>query len=143
VNGGGILVKPGALGSVNGSLDGVRLGRNTFGIRVEDRSTITARNSIAAGNTNNGFLAASAGTGSAILNLESCVASSNINGTNNVVGVHSSGSLALVRISNVMSVSNNVGLQSAGGGAIISFGNNRVGGNTAADGAPTLTPGQV
>lgn len=141
-NGGGILVKPGVSGSVNGSLDNVRLDRNTFGIRVEDRSTVTVRNSVVAGNTNNGFLAISTGA-SAVLNLESCVASGTLNVTSNGAGIQSNGSQALVRITNVTSVGNNIGLLSAGAGSIISLGNNRVLGNTASDGAPTLTVGQV
>ena len=121
--GGGILVKPGAAGSAQVSLDTVRLERGLYGIRVEDNSRVTIRNSAASGNTNNGFLAASFG-GPVELNIESSVAANN--GTNGVVV---QGANATIRISQVMVMDNNRGLFVSGAGAIVSYGNNRVAGN--------------
>lgn len=135
-NGGGILIKPGANGTVNALLDGVRLNQNkTSGLRVETRSTVTVRNSEASGNTEFGFAAAT-NTTAVVLNLESCLA------TGNNIGIRSAGDLATVSISNVMVVNNIAGgLTISGPADIVSFGNNRILGNTP-NGAPTLTPGQ-
>jgi hypothetical protein len=136
-SGGGILIKPTLTGLATAVLDNVRINNNRFGLRVEDRSKVTVRNSEASGNTGNGFLAISpgAGTGNVELNLESSVAANN--GT---AGVRSDGTATvIVRISNVMTVDNANGLQSVGGSQIISFGNNRSQGNTVNNGAPTTT----
>ncbi len=133
-SGGGILVKPGLAGSAAAFLDNVRMHNNRFGLRVEDRSKVTVRNSTAAGNSGNGFLAISTVAGAVELNLESSVAANN--GT---AGVRAENAQATVRISNVMSVDNSNGLQSVGGSQIISFGNNRSQGNTVNNGAPTTT----
>ena len=133
---GGILVRPTGVGSARVAVDGVRLERNTYGMRVEDNSQVTVRNSLAASNTNNGFLAVS--LGSALeLNLETCVATNN--GTNGIVV---QGAAATIRITNCTVTDNNRGLFVSISGQIISYGNNRIGGNTTSDGAPTTTISQ-
>jgi hypothetical protein len=133
--GGGVLLKPGAGGSAEATLDGVRMEGNLFAIRAEDRAAATVRNSVAAGNINVGFVAASV-AGTALMNLEGCLASGH--GAANAAGVRAVGAQATVRISNVTVVNNSVGLSPTTGGAIVSFSNNRVVGNTT-DGAPTAT----
>jgi len=128
-NGGvGIYVHPSA--PIAASIDGVRLEGNSHGLRVDDGSTVTVRNSIAAGNANNGF-SVFVGAGSAELNIESSVATGN-----GKAGVLASGVLATVRISNTMITGNVDGLK--GTGQIVSFGNNRIAGNGATI-APTST----
>lgn len=126
--GGGILIKPAAAVSAIAHLDGVTLERNTFGVRAEDRSVVTVRNSTAAGNLNSGFLAVS--TSQPVeLNVERSTAVSNRNGTSNSSGVRADGAQATVRISDVVVINNDVGLALAGG-TIASWGNNKVAGNT-------------
>lgn len=134
--GGGILVKPGASGSAQVFLDSVRLERGLYGIRAEDNSKVTIRNSSATNNLNNGFLAVSFGLNTE-MNIESSIAANN--GTNGVVV---QGTYATIRLSNVTVVNNNKGLFVSGSGSIVSFGNNRIAGNTTADGAPTATVAQ-
>lgn len=134
--GGGILFKPAATGSVVAVLDRVTINDNRYGVRVEDRSTVTVTNSVSSGSTTNGFVTVSA-SAAVELNLESSVASSNLN-----AGIRSEGLNSIVRISNMVSTDNGVGLQSVASGQIRSFGNNRVEGNTT-DGAPTITVGEI
>jgi hypothetical protein len=132
-NGGGILVKPGLAGSARVVLDGVRLERNLFGLRVEDNSSVVVRNSSASDNENNGFLVFSAAFPSS-LTLENVVTS--VNRTN---GVSAVGLNATARISNVTITGNlGTGLSSSSGGVIISFGNNQNSGNVV-QGSPTTT----
>jgi hypothetical protein len=129
--GGGVLIKPGG-GTVKATLDKVRLINNLFGIRAEGIAAVTVRDSIASGNTRNGFLAAS--TGSAVqLNVENSAAVNN--GTN---GVATSGAAATVVISNVTIMNNSQGINPDGGGNILSFGNNMIIGNLT-NGIPTGT----
>ena len=131
--GGGVLVKPTVAGFAHASLQNVRLEHNLFGLRAEDRSRVAADGSVFADNTNNGLLAFSGGFGVEVNVQGSLIAN---NGTN---GVSSANSGATVRLTTNTIVNNNVGLNASGGGAIVSFGNNRVAGNTAGDGAPTST----
>lgn len=140
VSGGGILVKPTATGSVAGLLERVRLNQNTFGIRVEDRGNVTARDSDASGNLNNGWLAISGGT-AAVLSLDRCTGSNNRNATNTSAGVQSNGSAALVNLANTSLFNNNLGILSVSSGQIISFGNNQ-NTNNGTNGAPTSTIAQ-
>ncbi len=124
-SGGGILVKPTVTGSATATLDTVEMSNNRFGLRVEDRSKVTVKNSTASGSTTNGFLAFSSSAPGADLNIESSVASNNLN-----AGVRSDGANSVVRISNVMSTGNGFGLQGASAGQILSYVNNRLLGNT-------------
>ncbi|HYG63795.1 MAG TPA: right-handed parallel beta-helix repeat-containing protein [Thermoanaerobaculia bacterium] len=133
-NGGAILIKPGAAGSAKVVLDNVRMTRNLYGVRAENRSTVSVRDSVASDNTNNGFLAFS--TGSPVdMSIESTLVS--LNGIN---GIRSEGAAAVVRISNNTITGNNPGLATAGGGQIISYGDNNNSGNVGNNnGAPTST----
>jgi hypothetical protein len=129
-SGGGIWVRPAVGGSANASIDRVRAERNLFGIKAEQFSSVTVRDSVAAGNTNNGFIANSGGS-VADLTIEGSVATGN--GLNGVV---STGVNATARLSNATITGNGGGVLSQSGGSILSFGNNRIHGNTL-DGAPT------
>ena len=130
-SGGGILMKPLLPANLVGTLERVRTQRNRFGVRVEDGTRATVRDSVATGNSTNGYVAFSAG-GLSTLVLERSLASDN---TNN--GVSAQGAAATVRLSGTVVTGNSTGLN-AGGGAIVSFGNNAVSGN-GADGAPTAS----
>jgi hypothetical protein len=135
-NGGALLVQPGAAGSAQAFLDGVRMEGNLFGVFAADRSTVAVRDSVAAANSNSGFTAGSNGA-AVVITLEGCLVAEN-NATPNTTGVLSAGAAATVRLSNVTVVNNGTGLSSVGGGALVSFGNNRIAGNVT-DGAPTAT----
>jgi hypothetical protein len=124
----GILVR----GNASASIDGVRLERNNHGLRAEDGSNVTVRNSLAAGSVKHGF-SVSVVAGSAELNIESSVATGNGN-----AGLLAAGALAKARISNTMMTGNGEGLTIMGGAQVISFGNNRVAGN-GSTAVPTTT----
>ncbi len=123
---GGIRVRPGANVTAKGMIENVQIRNNTFGLRVDDNSTVTAKDTTVADNGNAGFLAASAVT-AAVLNLEHCVATGNTN------GVKADNPNGTVRISNCTIAGNTNGLTTTGGGHIISFNNN----SNADNGGPT------
>jgi hypothetical protein len=128
--GGGILLRPGSLGSANATFDRVTSSRNRIGFRVEDRAKATVRNSTASSNTNFGFSVLSTAA-AAELNVSSSQAANNT-----LAGVRSEGALAMLRINDVGVFDNGTGLASIGGGALLSFGTNQIAGN-GANGAPT------
>jgi hypothetical protein len=128
-DGGGILVKPAVF--VGASIDRVRLDGNFYGVRAENNANVTIRDSIAAGNSTNGFQAASTGAG-VLINLENTMAVNN-----GGAGVATSGAAAGVSISNSTIMSNAQGINTSAGGNVYSFGNNKIIGN-GTDGAPTF-----
>jgi hypothetical protein len=141
-NGGAILVKPPAGVNVKAVLNNVRMVKNLYGLRAEDRSTVMVENSIASENTNNGFLAFSVG-GAVDMSIDNSVASNN-----GVNGIGAQGNAAAIaRISRNTVTGNGTGLSigAAPSGQIISYRNNNVSGNTV-DGAPTTSlpaPGTI
>jgi hypothetical protein len=128
-SGGGIFLSRTGAGSVQATLERVRLVGNRFGLRAEDGTHATVRNSEASGNNTNGFVAVGA---SAFMSIDGSSASDN---TNNGISVSGGGT---VRLSDSVVTGNGTGLN---GSAIVSFGNNRIAGN-GFDGAPTSTIGQ-
>jgi Right handed beta helix region len=128
-DGGGIYIKPGTY--MGGSLDRVRLDGNLYGVRVDNNANVTIRNSVAAGNSTNGFHANSTGAGVQI-NLDNSTAVNN-----GVSGVATSGAAAAVIMTNSTVGSNAHGINTAGGGNVYSFGNNRIFAN-GTNGAPTF-----
>jgi hypothetical protein len=110
-----------------------------LGIRVDERSTVTARNCDASGNLAQGYLNVASGGTAAVLNLEGCLAASNA-----AHGVRSFGGLSTIRISNCTVANNGTGLSVASSGAIISFApaSNRVVGNGASDSPTSVVPQQ-
>jgi hypothetical protein len=124
-NGGGILIIPGVGGSAKASLDNVRMDQNVFGLKVQDNSTVTLRDSVSAGNAFSGITATSVSGGAVNLFLDN-VASVN-NGT---TGILSNGAVATVRVSNSTITGNATSVQSTASGAILSYDNNNIDGNT-------------
>jgi hypothetical protein len=123
---GGIRIKPGTNVSAVGTIENTQLRNNFFGIRVEDNSKVTAKNTTAAANASAGFLAVSNST-AVTLNLDSCVAIGNVN------GMKADNPNATVRIANCTIAGNTNGLvTTTGPGHIVSFGNN----NNADSGTP-------
>lgn len=132
--GGGVHIAPAGGGIANANLNGVSLLGNGRGLRAQDGAGVVVRNSVAAGNSGNGFIAIGS-TGGVDMTIESSVSANN-----GAAGVFA-GSLATIRISNVNVVRNSVGLLLSGG-QIASSGNNTVQGNVS-NGAPSSTPGQI
>lgn len=130
-----IYVNPAPSGIATASINGVVLSGNSTGIRVEDGSTVTIRDSSLVGNASYGIVA-NATLRTASVSIDNTSASNN-----GAAGVYA-GSLSIIRISNVLATGNAFGLQSAGG-TIQSFGNNHVLGNTTSDGVPTITSGPI
>jgi nitrous oxidase accessory protein NosD len=92
-------------------------------------AAITVRDSVASGNSNDGFVAEANGE----LNIENCVAANN-GGT----GVYSQ-NVGFVRLSNTTVTDNATGIFWGPGSIIFTRGNNTVEGNTATNGTFTGT----
>jgi hypothetical protein len=119
-NGGGIFLKPSGAGNVTAILNRVQVEKNTFGLRVEDNTTTSARDSSFSNNDTHGIVAVSA---TAVVNLDGCTMSRNVSsGLRSATG-------ATIRYGKCMIVNNATGLDSVGGN-LISFTNNSVAGNT-------------
>ena len=136
-NGGGIYVRPAAGMAGTAKIEKTAMESNLFGLRVDDGGRVTVRDSVASGNTANGFIVASSAA-TVQLNIDECVSSNNAQ-----VGVKAVGDLATIRLSNVTVTNNATGLQALNGADIVSFGTNQVAGNTpGGDGAATITQSQ-
>jgi hypothetical protein len=135
-NAGAILIQPTGTGTAVVAINRAALDGNARGLRAEDGSTVVVRDSHAAANIANGFVAI--GVSRAVdLTLENVVSAGN-----GATGIYA-GALSTIKLSNSMVTRNNAGLQSVGGGNIISFGNNRVIGNTINNGPPNNTVPQM
>jgi hypothetical protein len=137
--GGGILVKAAAGISTTAQVRDSILEQNVYGIRAEDRSSVSIERSTAAGNLNNGFLAISASQ-AVQMTIDSSIASNNRNPSSSSSGIHSNGALSTIRISNVVVTNNDIGLTLAGG-SVASWGNNKIAGNNL-NGAPNSSLSQ-
>jgi len=132
--GAGILIQPTATGTAQVTLNDVTIERNTAGLQVEGRSTVTVTNSAFFRNSNAGVRAHStvAGAGAAIINLMN----SNVS-LNQGAGVQADGAGATVRISgNTITNNASTGISAINSGLIPTFGNNTNVGNNP-EGAPT------
>jgi hypothetical protein len=131
---GGILIKPGSNVSVIGMIENTQIRNNFFGLRVEDNSKVTAKNTTAAGNVNSaGFIAVSNAT-AVTLNLDNCVATGNLN------GIKADNPNAFVRITGCTIAGNTNGLvTTTGPGHIVSFGNN-YNADSGTPNGPNITP---
>lgn len=130
-NGGGIFVAPGAGVTAVATIDDVTLFNNAFGLRANDGSKVTVRNTTAKSNTTNGFIAFSASSATDLTVVSSL--SSN-NGTN---GLQTNGASATARIYLSAFTGNAIGLNNVSG-TINSANNNLVNGNTT-DTSGTIT----
>jgi hypothetical protein len=112
---GGILIKPGANVSALGTVENTQLKNNQFGLRVEDNSNVTAKNTTAGDNIGgSGFIAVSVSLAST-LNLDKCVA------TGNGFGIRADGLNATARFGSCMITGNGTGISSNASGKTISF----------------------
>ncbi len=127
---GGLLVSPTGSGAALITVTGSRFEGGQYGVWATDESEVTINNSVAAGTTGNGFVAAST-TNPVTIFLENCISTNNAFG-----GIVAGGAGATVRISNTTVTNNVAGILSIGGGNVVSFGNNHIAGNNV-DGTPT------
>jgi hypothetical protein len=120
----GILVKPAPGGLALAAIDGVKLTRNTVGIRVEDNSKVTITHSTVAGSTGDGIVAISS-AGATLVTVED---STSVN--NGAGGIRSEGANATVRLTRTTVTGNDTALVRVASGAIVSYSSNVFDGNT-------------
>ena len=106
---GGIRIKPGANVTAKGMIENTHLRNNQFGLRVEDNSSVLAKNTTAAGNTAAAFIAVSNVT-TVNLTLDQCVAA------NNGTGIKADNPNATVRFGRCTLTGNGIGIATSGGG---------------------------
>jgi hypothetical protein len=135
--GGAIEIQPGAAGTAVVTVSNTAMDGGGRGLRAEDGSSVTVRNSHASGNTANGFVALSTAVvpRPIKMTLESVVSDGN-----GATGVFA-GAQATVNLSNTTIVNNHDGIQMSGGGTTVSFGNNHIRDNQFNNGPPSSTPG--
>jgi hypothetical protein len=135
----GISIKPASGVTANVTIERTRINNNFFGIIADGTGGGSirgvVRDSVVSGNINNGITVASSGVGAAVLSVENTTVSGNN------FGLAASGARAGMLVSHSSIVLNNTGLFTSGGGVLLSYGDNRVNGNTTADGAFTGTIG--
>jgi hypothetical protein len=126
----GIEIQTG-VGRGYAAIERTRFEGNYVGLLVREHSSVTVRDSVAAGNRADGFLALSTSPDpSPELNIESCVASNNGGAGIRAIVI---GAGATVRVSNSTVTGNDIGLSSGGVGTVLSRGNNTVEGNSFAN----------
>jgi hypothetical protein len=136
---GGIFVQPVGSGTAQVNLTRVQLTTNSVGVRADGTGVtgqvrVSVRDSVAAGNTNTGFAAVSAG-GLTRIQLASSTASGN------ATGLLTDGAQAGLILNGVTSTANNTGLEHLNSGQSFTAGNNHIRGNLVIDGVPlTLLP---
>jgi hypothetical protein len=129
---GGILIKP-LLGAIAlATIDNVSLERNQFGLRVEDKSRVSIRDSVVHGNTAEGIVAFIAAVQTDIAVITTTVVN------NDVVGIKAEGNVAFIRVTGSTITGNATGITQAAGGSIFSAGNNMLNGNLSGNGIFTL-----
>ena len=133
----GVRVTPGASGFAKVSIEHSRLYENGFGIKADDRSSISVRNSIISSNTNSGVKAQSSGQALEIT-VDDCQVTNNGTENSSASWINAMGALASIVISDNVISGNPYGISARDGGDIFSFGSNRVVGNDN-DGTPTGT----
>lgn len=131
--GGGIVLTPGATGSVTATVDNTDLNGNSVGLQVNARAKATVSNSTATNNTGAGF-SANGGAGATL-------AADNVVATNNGgAGFASVNSGSLVTLSRSATLNNGIGFQALISGVIQSFGDNRNAGNGSPGSVPPTIP---
>jgi hypothetical protein len=114
-------------GLAKASIERSRVEGFNNGIRAEENTLVTIRDTVAVSNST-GFTALPAAAKTTTeMNLENCVAANNSEG---IVAGGVSTSVSIVRVSNSTITNNGIGLEPMGSSQIISRGNNTVEGNT-------------
>lgn len=113
---GGIRISPGANVTAVAMVENTQLRNNHVGMRAQDNSKVTAKDTTAVSNTTAGFLAV-ANPNAVTLNLVGCVAVANVN------GVKADNGNATIRVSDCMLAGNTTAnFAATGGGHIATFG---------------------
>jgi hypothetical protein len=133
----GVFVQPGAAGLATVSIAETKLYGNGHGLRADDRSVVSIRQSDVASNVNSGLFAMS-GSQAVEIAVDNCQVTNNGVANPSSGGVKASGPLASIVISDNVITGNYNGINATGGGDVFSFGSNRVTSNTV-DGTPTGT----
>lgn len=133
--GGGIYVKPASGLTADASVEKVKLQNGLFGLRADDGARVAVHDSVASGNSANGFVGVGNAAASQIT-LDNCVSANN-----GQAGAKAVGPTATIRLSGVTLTGNANGVLTVNGGTVASFGTNRIAGNTT-DGTPTSTISQ-
>ena len=126
-NSSGVVIKPGAGGSVFASFDHVTIANNTGGGLKTDTTTggpitVDISNSTVSNNAGNGLNAVSGAGGTNMLNLIH-----NVIAANGSSGVQANGATAAALVNNTVLDSNTVGATAAvGGGRVLTYGNNSI-----------------
>lgn len=131
---GGILIKPGTNVTATGAIENTQLRNNAVGLRVEDNSTVSAKNTTAANSLGSGFIAASNGA-VVTLNLDECFAIGNGTGIKADLGPN-----ATVRIAHCMIAGNTNGLVATAGAKLISFTGTNYNADSGAPTGPNIAP---
>jgi len=121
-------------GTATASIDRCRLEKNGEGLAADLNAKVTVRDSIAAGNSNTGFVSRASADATAEINLENCAVTGNKVGVSSIVGIVAG--KALIRVSNSTITSNETGILPIQSGSILTRMNNTVEGN-AKDGSFT------
>jgi hypothetical protein len=131
---GGIRIKPGTNESAIGMVENTQLSNNQFGLRIEDKSVVSAKNSTAADNVGAGFISVSVSL-AATLNLDKCVA------TGNGFGIRADGLNATTRFGSCMTAGNiTAGISSNASGKTVSFTGTNFIGDSGTPTGPNIAP---
>ena len=136
---GNVIIKPTNGVSVAALFDGVLMQEGLYGIRADDSSgsglvRIDVRNSVAKGNTNNGFLAVGTGTGAVHFMIDHSTAENNA-----AYGAVATGNDAFMIVTDSTLMGNGTGLAQQSGATVASTGTNTINFNTT-NTSGTITP---
>jgi hypothetical protein len=122
------------LGGGSATIERCRLTNNSIGLDIRETELVTARDTIASGNTSAGF-AVDDGT----LNLEGCVAANNGTGVFSTITPSPFVTSTVVVSNSIVTNNKNFGFRQDGASVFLSRGNNTVTGN-GTDTSGTITP---
>jgi hypothetical protein len=129
---GGVYLHPVTVGA-RATFIGVHFDHNKIGLRADDNSFASMKDSDVLANSMTGVLAMSTSLGVTI-DIENCLVAQNLGD-----GITSKGGSSTITLSNVaVNKNGGFGLRLSNSGTIISFANNRVAGNSV-DGSPSYT----
>jgi len=136
---GNVLIKPSAGVAVAALFDNVLMAEGLYGIRADNTAgsgmiRVDVRNSVAKGNSNNGFLAV--GTGASPIHFMIDHSAAENNGVN---GAIATGAQAFMIVGGSTLMGNGTGLAQSSGATVASYGNNGINFNTT-NTSGTITP---
>jgi hypothetical protein len=129
-SGGNVLIKPSAGVAVAALIENTLMAEGPYGIRADDSGgsgmiRVDVRNSVAKGNSNNGFLAVGTGASPIHFMIDRSTAENN-----GVYGAVATGAQAFMIVGGSTLMGNGTGLAQLSGATVASYGDNRVNFNT-------------